>query len=75
MINQNITEQEAKELIEAEIVRLAGGDEQKLWRLRRYQHSISKELCKYQDPIARMNRMVELFWQGVKEFHDALQKR
>ena len=33
---------------------------------------IDAELSHYRDPVARMNRMVELFWQGFGEFQQAL---
>jgi hypothetical protein len=36
------------------------------------QLKIDAELSRYKDPVARMNRMVELFWQGVGRFQEAL---
>lgn len=37
-------------------------------RMRAYQWRLDQELRHYKDPVARMNRMVELFWEGVAEF-------
>lgn len=34
---------------------------------------IQQELRNFKDPTARMNRMVEMFWQGVKEFQHTLE--
>lgn len=39
--------------------------------LQRMQWRIDSEMKKYKDPIARMNRMVEMFWVQVNEFQDA----
>jgi hypothetical protein len=36
------------------------------------QLKIDAELSRYKDPVARMNRMVELFWQGVGDFQEVL---
>ena len=33
---------------------------------------LDKQLDKYKDPTARMNKMVEIFWQGVYKFEDTL---
>ena len=33
---------------------------------------IDAELGRYRDPVARMNRMVEIFWDGVRNFQQAL---
>lgn len=41
-------------------------------RLRGMQFTIDQTLSKYKDPVARMNKMVELFWQGVYEFESTL---
>ena len=40
--------------------------------LRQLQFRIDCELRKYKDPVARMNKMTELFWEGVKSLDDAL---
>jgi hypothetical protein len=42
-------------------------------RARQFQFRIDRELHQYKDPVARMNKMVELFWEGVKEFQYVLQ--
>jgi hypothetical protein len=39
----------------------------KQWRL-------EQELGKFKDPIARMNKMVELFWGGVNKFDNILKE-
>jgi hypothetical protein len=36
------------------------------------QLKIDAELSRYKDPVARMNRMVELFWEGVGQFQQVL---
>jgi hypothetical protein len=36
------------------------------------QLKLDAELSRYKDPVARMNRMVELFWEGVGQFQEAL---
>jgi len=36
------------------------------------QFKLDHELSKYHDPIARMNKMIEIFWQGVYQLHNAL---
>ena len=41
-------------------------------KLEQLQWRIDADLRKYKDPVARMNRMVELFWEGVNEFNDVL---
>jgi hypothetical protein len=42
-------------------------------RARQLQWRIDQALSGYTDPIARMNKMVELFWEGVSKFQDALE--
>lgn len=41
-------------------------------RLRQLQWKIDGELRKYKDPIAKMNKMAELFWSGVAEFQQVM---
>lgn len=41
-------------------------------RLRAMQSGIDRILARYHDPVARMNKMVELFWNGVRTFDHAL---
>jgi len=48
--------------------------EEKQHRLRQLQWKIDGELRKYKDPIAKMNRMAELFWEGVGHLKAALSK-
>jgi hypothetical protein len=46
--------------------------EEKQTAMRQLQWRIDGELSKYKDPIARMNKMVELFWEGFAELNKAL---
>ncbi len=41
--------------------------------LRQLQWTIDGELRKYKDPIAKMNKMAELFWNGVFKFQEVTQ--
>ena len=36
------------------------------------QFIIEMRLRKYKDPVARMNKMVELFWEQLGLFHEVL---
>lgn len=45
---------------------------EKQQRARAYNWRLQQELRHYKDPIARMNKMVELFWIGVEQFQAAL---
>lgn len=36
------------------------------------QRRIEHQLRKYKDPVARMNAMVEIFWQKFQEFQDVI---
>ena len=63
----------AREHIEAKLIEIADGDDQKLWKLRKLQNSIDKEMDKYVNPIARYNKMVEIFYSGLNEFNETLQ--
>ena len=47
-------------------------DPKRRLKLEQMQWRIDAELRKYKNPIARMNRMTELFWDGVKEFNEVL---
>ena len=42
-------------------------------RMRQFQWKIDQTLSRYKDPIARMNKMVEMFWEGVNQFQSALE--
>lgn len=46
--------------------------EERQQRLRQLQWKIDGELRKYKDPIAKMNKMTELFWEGVGQFQETL---
>lgn len=41
-------------------------------KLKQLQWRINGELRHYKDPIARYNKMIELFWKGVNDFNNAL---
>jgi len=41
-------------------------------RARGIQFQLDYELNKYKDPVNRMNRMVELFWDKFHEFNDMM---
>jgi hypothetical protein len=62
-------EVKSKEIIDDYISSL---DEEKQQRARSFQWRIEQDLKKFKDPIARMNKMVEMFWKGVKEFQKTL---
>ena len=47
-------------------------DDEKRLHLQQMQFRIDGELRKYKDPVARMNKMVELFWIGFKEFQKSV---
>lgn len=61
-------ELKAKEIIDDYITTL---EPEKQARAQAFQWRIQQDLRKFKDPIARMNRMVEMFWVGVKEFQHA----
>jgi hypothetical protein len=69
--NPDAVELFIKDEIEREIIRVADGDEESLLRLRQFQWGLNKELHKIKNPTARMNKMAELFWTGVKKFENA----
>jgi len=41
-------------------------------RLYGLQFEIDMKLRRYKDPLVRMNKMVELFWEGVSKFEETL---
>ena len=43
-------------------------------KLEQFQWKLDGELRKYKDPVARLNKMVELFWKGVNEFQTTLKE-
>jgi len=65
-------DRQSRAMIKSEIQR---ADEDQRLMLEQLQFCIDGELRKYKNPVARMNRMVELFWPQVMKFHDALQGR
>jgi hypothetical protein len=62
-------ERERKRILESYFDSLP---EERQKKARQIQWQIEGELRKYKDPIARMNRMVELFWEQTNEFKDTL---
>ena len=41
-------------------------------RLRQQQWRIDNDLRRFKDPVARLNRMVEIFWEQFREFQTSL---
>ena len=76
----NALRQEGPEAMERESKRILDEffdsieDEEKRLRLQQLQFRIDGQLRKYKDPIARMNKMCEIFWEGFAEFQQALNK-
>ena len=67
--NPLAAEVKAKQILEDYIATLP---EERQQRARAYNWRIQQELRKFKDPVARMNKMVEMFWDGVKDFQSAL---
>ncbi len=63
-------EEKAKQIINEYISTL---EPEKQQRAQAFQWRIEQDLKKFKDPIARLNRMVEMFWKGVKEFQRTLE--
>jgi hypothetical protein len=63
-------EAKVKEIMEEYISTLTPERQQ---RAHAFNWRIQQELRNFKDPTARMNRMVEMFWIGVKEFQQTLQ--
>ena len=61
---------ECREAIEDFISQLPDDCQTKAKQL---QWQLDNELRKYKDPIARMNKMVEMFWETFSEFNMTLQ--
>lgn len=36
------------------------------------QFKIESKLAKYKDPVSRMNKMVEIFWEHFQQFHEVI---
>lgn len=70
------TDEEKFEEIRAEIIRAAidGYPQEYRKRAEGIQFALDSELDRYKNPVSRMNRMVELFWEKVDEFNVALNK-
>ena len=49
------------------------GDPKKRWALKKLQNDVNKDLKKYKNPIARYNRMVELFYDQFNKFNQSLE--
>lgn len=47
-------------------------DSERKTRARAFQWRLNQDLRHYKDPVARMNKMVEIFWKGVYKFEVAL---
>ena len=65
-------EKRRQEILDQHIIKMCNGCEEKLNRCRAMQWRIDQELSKYKDPIARYNRMVEMFWVQFRDLQDAL---
>lgn len=66
-------EQYRKQRLEEEIIKMCDGCPEKEDRCRAFVWRMEQELSKYTDPIARYNKMVEMFWKQVEEFKNATQ--
>ena len=65
--------EEFERIVRAEIERIINDADSKFQaRLRGLQFKIDATLLKYKNPIARMNKMAELFWEGVDTFEKTL---
>lgn len=51
---------------------IASCPEEKRKKLEQIQWNLDGELRKYKDPIARMNRMIEIFWAQFNKFQSAM---
>lgn len=58
------------ELIRQTVESFPAGHKEQAYRL---QFQLDARLRKYKDPVARMNKMVEIFWHQVWQFRDVLQ--
>lgn len=47
-------------------------DETKKKRLRALHWNINHQVKDIKDPVARMNKMVEIFWDGFMDFHQVM---
>lgn len=62
-------EEKVKEILEEYIQTLEPERQQ---RARAFNWKIQQDLRNFKDPVARMNKMVEMFWKGYQTFNTAL---
>lgn len=67
-------EKRRQEILDKHIIKMCNGCEEKLKRCRAMQWRIDHELSKYKDPIARYNKMVEMFWAQFRDLQEVLNK-
>ena len=65
-------EEKRREILEANMIKMCNGCEEKLARCRAIQWRLDQELSKYVDPVARYNKMIEIFWKQVAQFQLSL---
>ena len=73
--NPHAANEQIEEILQREIRAMAGDDPDRLKKLLQMQWNISGELRKYKDPTARMNKMVEMFWEGVGKFVNTIKQQ
>lgn len=62
-------EQLSRQLIE-EVIN--GFPPERRWRAYGWQFRLDATLSRYKDPVARMNKMVEILWEQVRRFQEVL---
>lgn len=70
--NPDEVEGEAKKILDEYFASIP--DDGRRLRLQQLQFRLDGELRHYKDPVARMNKMVEIFWTGVNKFKQTLDK-
>lgn len=65
-------EEKRKEMLEDNLVKICGDCPEKLARCRAMQWRIDQELSRYKNPVAKYNKMVEMFWKQFSEFQVSL---
>lgn len=70
--NPDELEREAKKILDDHFASIQN-DDQRL-HLQQLQFRLDGELRHYKDPVARMNKMVEIFWKGFNKFKQTLDK-
>lgn len=48
------------------------GSEERIRKARQQKWQFDAQLRHYKDPQARLNKAIEMFWQGVNTFHQSL---